>query len=113
MGATKEIGDVVELQEKLCSGSESKLMVGEKPMTCQTGPAVAGRLHRVGSEEPICSLVSVSASQGHVTYPCPDTTKSPQLVIPVIQQRPLCDTLLVTLSLPIRGGFSFGNYIRK
>ena len=40
-----------------------------------------------------------------MTYPCPDTAKSPQPVIPVIQQRPLCDTLLVTLSLPIRGGF--------
>ena len=62
MGATKEIGDVVELQEKLRSGSESGLMVGEKPMPCQTGPAVPGRLHRVGSEEPVCSLVSASAS---------------------------------------------------
>ena len=50
MGATKGIGDVVELQEKLCSGSESGLMVGEKPMPCQTGPAVPGRLHQVPSQ---------------------------------------------------------------
>ena len=59
MGATKGIGDVVELQgigdvvelqEKLCSGSESGLMVGEKSMPCQTGPAVPGRLHQVPSQ---------------------------------------------------------------
>ena len=56
------IGDVVELQEKLCSGSESGLMDGGKPMPRQTRPAVSGRLHRVGSQEPFCSLVSASAS---------------------------------------------------
>ena len=42
-----------------------------------------------------------------MTYPCPDTSKSPQPVIFVNQQPLLCDTLLVTLSLPIGGGFSF------
>ena len=62
MGATKGIGDIVELQEKLCSGSETGLMVGEKPGACQARRAVAGRLHRVGSEEPVRSLVSASTS---------------------------------------------------
>ena len=46
----RELGDVVELQEKLSSGSESDLMVGEKPLPRQTRPAVAGRLHQVPSQ---------------------------------------------------------------
>ena len=50
MGATKGIGDVVELQEKLRSGSETGLMVGEKPRACQARRAVAGRLHQVPSQ---------------------------------------------------------------
>ena len=87
--AVGELGDVVELQEQLCSGSESGLMVGEKPMPCQMRPAVPGRLHRVRSEEPVCSLASASASWGHEIYPCQDATESPHLVISVIQQYPL------------------------
>ena len=56
-----QVGDVVELQEKLCADSESKLLVREKPMTCQMQPAIPERLHGVPSEEPVCGLVSASA----------------------------------------------------
>ena len=58
----------------------------------------------MGGQEPVCSLVSASASQGYVIYPCRDTTKSPQPVIPVIQQRPLCDTRRVRGRSEGRGG---------
>ena len=44
------IGDVVELLEKLCRGSESRWIVGGKPVSLRTRPAGAGRLHRVSSQ---------------------------------------------------------------
>ena len=63
------------------------------PRETDASPNAAGGCRQAAlgiQPRPVSRLVVGSASQGYVIYPCRGITKSPQPVIPVIQQRPLC-----------------------